>query len=501
MTRATKAILLARVSDKRQDSEEAQLNNMRKFAASYGFRQENCDERKIKESSTKGDRKKFQEIIAEIKASKEPVALIVDTIDRLQRSFRESIVLDELRKEGRVELYFQRDNLVIKHNSNSSELMRWDMGVMFARNYVLQLGDNVKRTYELMRSEGQYPSKPPLGYASVYKKDEKDNRERVSIVPDSIRAPLLIQAYNLFATGKYSIKTLTTEMHKRGLTGKNEKPIAPSMLHYTLCNPFNKGEMRTKYGTMPHIHEPLVSKDLFAKVQKLLNAKKKNPAKHKSIDFIFGEGLLKCADPACGCVCSPEIKKGRLVYYACTNHKRIHAKRLYVREEVYLEPIYRVLEKLQLPQKKVDELVKALKKSIDSKSLYQKSEITRLRKIIDEEQVAQNAIAKKFARDEIGKDIYDSVISESKEKQRQAETELTNHADADENYFVNAGRVLDVARRASEIFKSSEVNEKRAFLRFLFQNINADGEKLLFTMRKPFDTLVLISEHPTWLPD
>src|ERR1700722_13633286 len=102
ITKATKAIVLARVSDEKQDSEEAQVNRLENYVKRFL----SVEEIRIKESSTKADRKKFQEVINKIKASKEPVALVADTIDRVQRSFQESVILDELRKEGKVELHF-----------------------------------------------------------------------------------------------------------------------------------------------------------------------------------------------------------------------------------------------------------------------------------------------------------------------------------------------------------------------------------------------------------
>lgn len=67
----------------------------------------------ITESSTKDTRKKFEAVIKRIKESKEPIALIVDTIDRLQRSFRESVELGDLLKQGKLELHFLRENLVL----------------------------------------------------------------------------------------------------------------------------------------------------------------------------------------------------------------------------------------------------------------------------------------------------------------------------------------------------------------------------------------------------
>src|SRR3989338_10005998 len=123
-----KAIILGRVSDKKQDSNEAQVIRVGDYVRSRGLTEWKTYE--IEESSTKGDREKFQEVVEVIRKSKELIALVVDTVDRLQRSFRESVQLDELRKAGKLEIHFYRENLVLNKDSNSAELLRWDMAVM-----------------------------------------------------------------------------------------------------------------------------------------------------------------------------------------------------------------------------------------------------------------------------------------------------------------------------------------------------------------------------------
>ncbi len=87
---------------------------------------------------------------------------MADTIDRVQRSFKESVVLEELRRQGKVEIHFLRENLLLNQNSNSADLLRWDMGVMFARSYVLQLSDNVKRSKEQSVRNGNWIGLAPL---------------------------------------------------------------------------------------------------------------------------------------------------------------------------------------------------------------------------------------------------------------------------------------------------------------------------------------------------
>ena len=167
-----KAIILARVSTEDQMQEgysiPAQLQRAREYCQRKSLIIQS--EYPFDESSTKDQRKKFDKIIEEVKKSKETIALVVETVDRLQRSFKESVMLEELRKTGNLEIHFIRENLVIHKDSNSSEIQRWDLGVFVAKSYVLQLSDNVKRSFEAKRRNGEITCNPPIGYINVYDK-------------------------------------------------------------------------------------------------------------------------------------------------------------------------------------------------------------------------------------------------------------------------------------------------------------------------------------------
>lgn len=150
----------------------------------------------ITESSTKETRKQFDQIISIIKKSKHPKALITDTVDMLQRSFRETPILDELRKQGKLELHFLREGLVINQNSNSAQLLQWNIGVLFSSSYVRQLSDNVKRSKEQSVRDGDWIGKALFGYKNITLPTEKK-----IIEVDFANAPFVIKMFEMYATG------------------------------------------------------------------------------------------------------------------------------------------------------------------------------------------------------------------------------------------------------------------------------------------------------------
>ena len=96
-------------------------------------------------------------------------------------------------------------------------------------------------------------------------------------------------------------------------------------------------------------------------------------------------------------------------------------------------------------------------------------------------------------------EMYDKKLKEYKERQSAILTEMHIHSDADEEFYLTANMVLKLAQRALQIFKSSEVDEKRQFLNFLLQNCQLEGKKLSFSMRYPFDRILATSNQPIGL--
>lgn len=488
-----KAIVLARVSTKEQADEGQSIPAQQRRMQEYALQKELQISKtfQIIESSTTDVRKEFEKIIEYIRSSKEPVALIVEAVDRLQRSFKESIVLDDFRKQGKLEIHFVRENLVLTEKANSSQLLQWDMAVMFARGYVLQLSDNVKRSVEQKIKNGEWAGMSPLGYLNVDTSSGKD------IIPDPSRSHFVVKVYELYATGTWSMKKIKDEMIKLGFRTRKGKKPSESIIHHILRNPFYYGMMDNKGELHPHRYHRLISKDLYDKCQDVMAGYKKQPFKAGAKPFAL-RGMVKCAE--CGCLMSPYTKKGKYTYYACTNAKGFCTNKKLIKEEELLKPIYKALNAIQLPDEKIEELTQALKTTAHNETEFYTQSIDTLKERHD---LLQNRISQLYddkADGRITADFYDTKFKEYKEEQKEVVNEMATHVRADEDFYITANQVANLAQRAVEIFESSEPQEKRQLLGFLLQNCTHDGKNLLYELRSPFNELVLLSTNSTWLP-
>ena len=265
-----KAVILARVSSKEQEdghSLEAQNANLKLYAVRKGLKI--IKEFTIIESSTKGERPEFRRMIEFVKARKERIALVIDTVDRLQRSFKETPVLKELMESDFLELHFVKEGNVLSKDANSTQKLMWNMGVVMAQSYTDQLSDNVKRSIKHKINNGEWSGPAPLGYLNAVDPDTR----RKTIIPDSERAFLIKRLFEEFATGVYSQSELIRKASTWGLITKKGDKVSKQTFSLILQNPFYYGYMKSKGQIMPHIYSPLINKLIFDKCQDVMKSR------------------------------------------------------------------------------------------------------------------------------------------------------------------------------------------------------------------------------------
>lgn len=486
-----KAIIFARVSDPKQDSNEAQITRVTDYVKYKGLTVWKTYE--LEESSTRGDRIKFQEVIKLIEKSKEPIALVVDTVDRLQRSFRESVILDDLRKAGKIEIHFYRENLVIHRDSNSADLLRWDMAVMFARSYVLQLSDNVKRKIEQKLRNREWIGQAYIGYKNETREDGSKD-----VIVDKDRAFLIQKAFELYATGNYSMKSLAKEMNNRGLRSRSGMKMTTSQMHKVLRNPFYCGTMIVKGKEYPHKYEHIISRYLFDKVQEVINGYNRQNFKRTNKPYIF-RGLIKCAE--CGCTITPELHKGKYVYYHCTNYHGNCQNVTWLREEELLEQVKDVFQGLKLKPEALDRLKDELRAIHESEKAYYEQNVEAINRKLGTINTRLKTMYTDRLDGRITTDEYDKMALEYHKERQDLHIQLEEHSSADKNFYITANRVLDLSQKSWDLFQISEPKEKTQLLRFLLQNFSLQGKNLLFEVKTPFNGIVEYAKTGNWLRD
>lgn len=488
-----KTIILARVSSKDQEeghSIPSQVRRLTEYAIKKKLDVQHTFQ--ITESSTKETRKQFDEILNLIKKSNEPMALVTDTVDRLQRSFRETPMLDEMRKMGKLELHFLREGLIVNQFANSAQLMQWDIGVLFASSYVRQLSDNVKRSKEQSLKNGEWTSKAPFGFVNVTLPAGKKHIEI-----DSHNAPYVIKMFEMYATGTKSFQTIADEMNRLGLKNSQGNPILPSRIEVTLKNTFYYGVMKIKGIYYKHKYPPLISEVLFTKVQNVMGGHNKAHIQYANKPMLL-RGLITCNK--CGCAVSGDIKKQKYVYYSCSNSKGI-CKKKWIKEEVIVKTLLETFDKISLPDDKIQKIIDFIKQTHHQQQEFFNQTQQALRKELDQIQNRLSKLVDMHLDGTVDAETYKNKTAEYKNRQREITSEMQNQVELDETHLITIHKVLRLAKFSREIFESSNLEEKQQLLRFVYSNLKLDGETLHAELKEPFFSMQKIGEQPIWLEE
>lgn len=192
----------------------------------------------------------------------------------------------------------------------------------------------------------------------------------------------------------------------------------------------------------------------------------------------------------------PEIHKGCYLYYSCTNAKKI-CKRVYVKEEELVKTLSEYLDQIALSKEQIASVTQYLKEIHESENQFHGESLMALQKERDKIQKRLSQIYDDKLDGPIDERLYLEKVREYKTRQLEIVREMKNHEKADQNFYITANMVMNLAGRAREIFESSEVDEKRELVNLVFQNLKVEGKKMLTDVLEPFHTMIGYKECPT----
>jgi site-specific DNA recombinase len=262
--------------------------------------------------------------------------------------------------------------------------------------------------------------------------------------------------------------------------------VPVSTLHEILRNRLYAGEFEWNGRLYEGKHVPLVSRQLWDRVQGVLDgrhAKKHRRVKH---DFAFS-GLIACGH--CGCSMVGEVKKQRYVYYHCTGYKG-KCPEPYIREEVLEEQFAGLLGQLSFDDEVLDWVRSALRESHADEKREHEAAIARLQAEYDRLQNRIHAMYVDKLDGHVDGAFFERMSAEWRAEQDHCRSEIERHQSSDQSYLEEGVRLLELARSAQRLFGNQEPREKRRLLNFLVSNCSWKNGELAASLRQPFDLLV-----------
>lgn len=493
------AIAFARVSKQEQAegaSLDAQINKITEYCNNHNFNI--IQEVRLKESSTRGGRKEFHNMLEFVKKQKHKTAIVVYCVDRFQRSFKESSEIKDLLEKDVIELHFWKDSLVLTKNSSASDMTRWNMGILAAQMYVDALRDNVKRSMEYNWTDGKMQGKAPTGYLNTL---DSNNKKTVIIDPDM--GPLVKKMFEEYATGLYSLKDMVVWARTHNLKSRfSNKTLCRAAIHAILQNPFYCGVMLIKGNYIKHIYEPLIDEDLFNRVQEQLSGKATIHTKteYGSIDFAL-RGLFHCGK--CGCTMTPELhtkKSGKQYSYLKCSHTHGNCDQKPINEQLVFQQIEdELVGSFHFSDKALIALKSSVREYIQNENgfnrMHKKQLQTQLTNAKNRLDNAVNLLLDGVLTKEtyeIQKQKLDNEIAEIEKELTKCSNNLNEIGEIIEN-------IIELVGNTRNLIRSSKTDQKRAFLKLILSNSTITDKKAWISLKKPFNLLQKSNGCTSWL--
>src|SRR3990170_5592705 len=479
-----KAVLFCRVSSKEQEETGFSLPAQEKLLKSYAQKKDfNVSKIFLVSESASGRKQRavFSTMMGYV--SKNNIKIIIcEKVDRLTRNFKDAVSIDDwLEEDEERQVHLVKDSLVLHKNSRSQEKLNWGIRILFAKNHIDNLSEEVKKGQKEKLRQGWLPTKPPIGYKTVGEQGHKIH------VVDKEMATFVKKMFDLYASGNYSLNSLTEVLYKEGLRNDNGSKVVKSRIHYLLTEPFYIGKNRWNDELYDGKQETFIDRETFNRVQKILTSK--STPTYSKHNFLF-KGLIKCKE--CTGLITWEMQKG-IIYGHC-NHYRNCSQKTWVKEDEVEEQILKVFVGLQIKNKRMMEWIrKALLDSHKDEIEYRTSAMEELNKRQERLKQQLDRLYDDKVSGEVKEDFYKRKFRQYSHELEYVTESITNHNQKGIKYFELGMKIYDFSQRAKNVYIEKKekglLEEQKKSIRFVFDSLTLNEGELNYTYTKAFELL------------
>jgi site-specific DNA recombinase len=431
-------------------------------------------------------RPEFEKSYKFLKENKEDIDLFLTIkTDRFTRDVKTGLeTFDEIKKLG-VEVNFV-DEWIDNIDSAQGRLMM-SMKMTFAEFDRLSIIERTRLGEKVAMKSGRYIKTPPHGY----RRGTLSNGKKGIILND--KSYLIKELFEDYATGLFSQKELVNKFKLKGLhTSKTAISIILDNILYTGQIDLKKHKI-SPYTLIKGLHEPIISEELYYKVQEIKKGKNRmiKKTRPKNIDFPLS-GFMKCV--CCGSPMygskSNNGKQKKITreysFYRCSKNCK---EQSYKPEIVHFE-LLNNLASIKPSVEIVDLFEKIL---IDGykETLTQKKNLTenidhKIRQIENE----QLSLVEKYALGKIEEDFYEKLMDKKKIELAEIKAERYKYCNYQEDLDKYLSFGLSILTNLDFFYENAPVEVKVQLLGSYFSN------KLIFDKNKfrtlPFNEVILL---------
>jgi site-specific DNA recombinase len=452
-----KAVAYLRVSTKEQAQEgysiAAQQDACTRFIKGKGW--ELVDVYSDRgESARTADRPQFQLLMRNIAEDSSIRFLVIHKLDRLARSIRDYAAVRDLLDKAGVQLVSVTEGL----EATASGKMVEGMLAVVAEWYSNNLSTEIRKGQTQKLREGVWPNLAPIGYRNIRLEPAPGQRRgRAAIVPDE-KAPLVRQAFELYAAGEWPLTALAEEMYRRGLRNRRGGRVSRSRLHEMLSNPAYIGKIPWKGAVYEGTHQPIVPAEAFELVQERLSKHGRSKERQRKHTH-FLKGLLRCG--SCGGRLLYNVVKGRnnrpFPYFACASHfnARKSCPEPYVPAQAMEQGVEDLYREIRLPRGLRARLERILEEEVIARERHRAQETRFVARRLDRLAAERERLLDLYLAGDLDRETFRDRKARIEEEVRDLEARTADQA-------AKLGQARELVALALKLARNSHASYRKA---------------------------------------
>ncbi|HSL67304.1 MAG TPA: recombinase family protein [Actinomycetota bacterium] len=358
-----------------------------------------------------------------------------------------------------------------------------------AEFYSANLGQEIRKGMDQKAAQGGWPVRAPFGYRNVRRNGSTRGGESV-IEPDP-QASIVVWAFERYATGGLSVAALTEALAEKGLRNRLGNPPGISAVHRMLRNSVYAGVVRWKGAEHEGIHQSLVSRELFDRVQSVLDAHSTGGERSWKHDHYL-KGTLVCAE--CGSKLYYALAKRRFGYFRCIgrNTRRTGCSQgRYVPAAELEREVEALYEGVRVPATFRRRLERVLRVEVAERERH-RAEVAeflsrRLRQLANE----REKLLRAYYADAIDVAILKREQARINSEVADAESQLANDGEKLAHAKQIIDLALDLAKDCTASYRKARPEVRKMWNRAFFDAIGVrDGAVADFRYEEPFASLL-----------
>ncbi len=455
------------------------------------------------ESAKTADRPALQAML--LKVEREPIDfVVVHKIDRLARNRADDLAIVMRVRQAGAQVVSASENI----DETPSGILLHGIMASIAEFYSRNLATEILKGSTQKAKAGGTPTKAPVGYLNV--REMVDGREIRTIAVDPERAPLVREAFELYATGDYALSELAALMEHRGLRSRPtprvpSRPLGANRLQELLRSDYYVGVVRYRGSSYPGRHEPIVPLPLYERVQELLEAKNLAGERDR-IHHHYLKGTLYCGE--CGGRLIFSRNRGRhgglYDYFLCRGRQIRTCSQPHHRVEQVEESVVRYYSTVQLATSRRESIRQVLHSRFDGLLAVAEREIVRARRELERLDDQERKLLERHYADRVSERVYDQEQERIRCERAAAEKTLEELGGS---YETNK-RVLDLALNLTddiqEAYRTASATERRMFNQAFFTRLEVREDEVVDAeLAQPYRLLLdeeFIDAVASWNP-